>query len=197
MQPLCAGRSSDGFYRHSGLTLLEVLVYTGLMVVIGGPLISVVLVSSRGVAENSTMHQVAERNLISLYRVTQEVRIGLSNSVVVGNGGKSLTFTRPDSFDGTNIVPGPSIRYEFLLSPDELANAADDNGNGLVDEGRLLRTNLTTGEVVSLCENLDPAQSIFTWDTATVTMTVANIGRLSSANSFFGITRSLAMVPRN
>ncbi len=166
------------------------------MVVIGGPLISV-LVSSRGVAENSTMHQVAERNLISLNRVTQEVRIGLSNSVVVGNGGKSLTFTRPDSFDGTNIVPGSAIRYEFLLSPDEVANAADDNGNGLVDEGRLLRTNLTTGEVVSLCENLSPAQSTFTWDTTTVTMTVANIGQLSSANSFFGITMSLAMVPRN
>jgi hypothetical protein len=177
--------------------MLELIVYVGLIAVVGGPLVSVVLISSRGVAEHSTMHQVEERNLVSIYRLTQEVRTALNTSVIVLNGGKTLTFTLPDSFDGVAVVPGDTIRYDLQLSPEELANAADDNGNGLVDEGRVLRTNVTTGEIVALCENLDPSQSLFSWDGTTVTLTIANVGSLSSINTVFGITRSLAMVPRN
>ncbi len=190
----------DGFRRGArqiGLTLLEVIVYVGLIAVIGGPLVSVVLVSSRGVAEHSTMHQVAERNLVSVYRLTQEVRTALNGSVAVTNVGKTLTFDLPDSFDGVAVVPGDTIRYDLQLSPEELANAVDDNGNGLVDEGRVLRTNVTQSEIVLLCENLDPNVSLFSWDGTTVTMTIANVGSLSSINTVFGITRSLAMVPRN
>lgn len=120
--------------RQAGVTLLELVVYTGLIAVIGGPLVSVVLVSSRGVAEHGTMHQVAERNLVSIYRLTQEVRTALNGSVNVTNAGKTLTFTLPDSYDGVAVVPGDTIRYDLQLANDELANAADDNGNGLIDE---------------------------------------------------------------
>lgn len=192
-----SGSFVRGRLRQAGLTTLEVVVYCGLVAVIAGPLVSVVLVSSRGVAEHSTMHQVAERNLVSLYRITQEVRGALGGTVVIQNAGKSLQFTLPDSYDGSVILPGPTIRYDLQLSPEEVANAADDNGNGLVDEGRVVRTNVTTGEVTPLCENLDPAQSSFNWDGTTVTLTIANVGNLSSVNTVFGITRSLAMVPRN
>ena len=183
--------------RQTGLTLLEVVVYTGLIAVIGGPLLSVVLVSSRGVADHGTMHHVAERNLVSIYRLTQEVRTALNGSVVVTNAGKTLTFSLPESYDGVNVVPGDTIRYDLQLSPEELANAVDDNGNGVVDEGRVRRTNVTQSEVVVLCENLDPSVSLFSWDGTTVTMTIANVGSLSSNGTVFGITRSLAMVPRN
>lgn len=196
MRPFSTDGSARGA-RQSGLTLLEVVVYTGLIAVIGGPLVSVVLVSSRGVAESGTMHQVAERNLVSIYRLTQEVRTALNGSILVTNAGKTLTFTLPDSYDGVAVVPGDTIRYDLQLSPEELANAADDNGNGLVDEGRVQRTNVTQSEVVVLCENLDPNNSLFSWDGTTVTMTIANVGNLTSVNTVFGITRSLAMVPRN
>ncbi len=196
MRPVCVDGCRRGA-RQVGLTLLEVIVYVGLIAVIGGPLVSVVLVSSRGVAEHSTMHHVAERNLVSVYRLTQEVRTALSGSVAVTNAGKTLTFDLPDSYNGVAVVPGDTIRYDLQLSPEELANAVDDNGNGLVDEGRVLRTNVTLSQVVLLCENLDPNLSLFSWDGTTVTMTIANVGSLTSINTVFGITRSLAMVPRN
>ena len=196
MRLACVDGSRRGA-RQLGFTLLELIVYVGLIAVIGGPLVSVVLISSRGVAEHGTMHQVAERNLVSIYRLTQEIRTALNGSVVVANAGKTLTFSLPDSYDGVNVVAGDTIRYDLQLSPEELANAVDDNGNGVVDEGRVQRTNVTQSEVVVLCENLDPSVSLFSWDGTTVTMTIANVGSLSSNGTVFGITRSLAMVPRN
>lgn len=88
-----------------------------------------------------------------------------------------------------------SAMHNLMLSPEELANGADDNGNDLVDEGQLLYTDLTTGESVALCQNLGADESIFAWDSTTVT--IANIGQIASDESIYRIARSLAMVPRN
>ena len=44
----------------------------------------------------------------------------------------------------------------------ETANGVDDNGNGLVDEGRLVCTNLSTGEAIPLCGGIDLGPSRFT-----------------------------------
>jgi hypothetical protein len=183
--------------RDAGLTLLELAFYVGLSALIGGPLVSVVLLSARGTAENGTISQVAQRNRVAFYRVSQDLRIAMSDTITAAVDGASISFTLPDGYDGTAVVPGPSIRYDLELSATEDLNERDDNGNGLIDEGRLVRRNLTTDEDASLCENIDLNQSSFAWDGSVATVTLRNQGQLYSHNAAYDVGRTVAIFPRN
>ena len=128
MQDVSSGRCFAAAYRNTrdaGMSLLEVVVYVGILAVVGGAILSVVLVASRGTAEISTRNGVAERSRSSLYKVTRELRTALGDSVLLESGGSALSFNLPDSYDGTTVVLGPRIRFEFSLSPTEMQNGVE------------------------------------------------------------------------
>ena len=50
-----------------------------------------------------------------------------------------VEFALVEGWNGASADYGPLIRYQFEYMPGELDNGLDDNGNGLVDEGRIVR----------------------------------------------------------
>ena len=183
--------------RHGGFTLIEVLIYAGILAILTLPISSVVMVSIRSTRENDALNRVAERNRVAVNRVAQELRPALRDTVTITNSNRHLTLTLPDGFDGTNVVPGAQVRFELEMATGEQQNGADDNGNGLVDEGQLQRRDLGTGEVVSICQDLDLSQSRFEFSGASVVVTVATAGRSGHGTNVHVLARSATVTPRN
>jgi hypothetical protein len=50
-------------------------------------------------------------------------------------GGSDISFQQATGLDGTNADWGPLMRIAFEYEEGEIDNGADDNGNGLIDEG--------------------------------------------------------------
>ncbi len=108
-----------------------------------------------------------------------------------------MTFHLPDAFDGNEIVPGPRITYELKLAPGEQMNGDDDNGNGLIDEGQLIRYDPEEPEGNPICHGIDLAASRFELNGTAVDVTLAVSGFLPHDKSPHTTVRSLKICPRN
>ena len=87
--------------RRGGFTLLEAAVYTGLLAILAGPMVSVMIISTRSTVEATALNGALERNRVVAFRVAETLRTAMADTIVVGAGGQSVTFTLPDSYDGT------------------------------------------------------------------------------------------------
>lgn len=172
-------------------------IYATLLILLGTPLVSVILVSTRSTAENDTINRVNERNRAMLVRIETDVRESIRGSPVVANFGKSLTVTSVTGFNGTSPIPGPAIRFMFQAAPGESLNGADDNGNGLADEGQVIWTNVATGETVVISGGIDVLASSFSLNGNAVNINLTSFGSLPPRNDVFGVTRSVMVSPRN
>jgi len=183
--------------RKAGFTLLEIAIYSALLVVIGAPIVSAVLTSTRTTTENDTFNRITERNRTALSRLEREVRTCLTGSLVVGGSGGTLTMTPAVGFDGTAVIAGPAITCQFQLTSGETANGQDDDGNGLIDEGELVRTDSGTGAQIVITGGIDLVNSGFVLTGTGVTVTVASVGSLDRRYGTYTVTRSSTMFPRN
>ena len=183
--------------RSEGFTLLEVLVYAAVLVIVIAPITSVFLVSTRAGAENDAVTRTAERNRITIHRIADDVRPALRDTVAVSGGGKRLELTLPDGFDGEAIVPGTEVRFDFELVPGEQQNGADDNGNGLADEGRLVRRDLRSGESVAISESIDLQQSGFELAAGELIVTLTHVARVPQREAPVTVSRTVSIVSRN
>ncbi len=129
--------------RTPGYTLLELVVGLTLLTILMG---SVIMTTQRGIAayrrsaSNSSLDAKVNRALSRLAR--ELVDAGGANLVPNPTpplGGATLDFQRPVAWTGGAIVWGPTVRFALELAPGELDNGIDDNGNGLIDEGVLVR----------------------------------------------------------
>ncbi len=73
----------------------------------------------------------------------------------------------------------------------------DDNGNGLVDEGRLVRKNIDTAEEFAICEGLSLSDCSFVLDGSSVTITVTSSAYLEKSQDDHELTRAVTVNPRN
>ena len=167
--------------RTSGFILLEVVTYLALLGVVGGAVATTLLVSIRTTTENRIMNEVAERNRVAIHRIAEGVRPALQSSLVSFDEDE-LQFTLPSTYDGSNVVLGDTIRFEFRT----------ENG-----QGRLFRENLTTGEEVVICRKIDVAASKFDFNGAAVTMTIVNSAEIPHSGSSHVVSNSLTVRTRN
>lgn len=183
--------------RQIGFTLLEVMIYIGVMTVIGTPLVMVTLSVSRASAEGDVLSKILERNRSSLQRLLGEYEVSLGGTTAISAGGKILQFTSNGGFNGTAPVPGAVLRYEIRLATGEAANGVDDNNNGLVDEGSLVRMNLSTGEELVITGIVNTASSSFVATGNGITVTLATFGRTAGTSAVCDARCDITMFPRN
>ncbi len=124
------------------------------------------------------------------------MRRSIGSSVSVQDSGRTLVLTVPGGFDGTSILPGDTFRFELRLVPGETYNGLDDNGNGLVDEGELVRTNVSTGQELLLSRGIDLNGSGFAQSGTGFRITVANFGS-GQAGTPLRVSKSVTVYPRN
>lgn len=183
--------------RHGGFTLQELAIYVVLLAILGTPVVTMVLVSTRHISEIDATGKIRERNRVTLFRIDSELREAIATTLSVSNSGRTLTFSLANGFDGTAVVVGDSIEYSFELATGESANGLDDNGNGLADEGVLVRRNLTALEEAAVCGGVDISASGFAVSGIAVTVNLTSVAIAQRANSDFTVAGSVAVYPYN
>jgi type II secretory pathway pseudopilin PulG len=178
-----------------GFTLIETCIYLAVLVIVGTSLMSVVLASSRSASAHDTMANVVERNRTVLQRIEREYRKSVAGTTVLDGTGKTLSFLSTAGFDGAATISGPTVTFTFELAAGESLNGADDNGNGLPDEGDIRRTDSGGGDVV-ICGDVDVQNSGFTVNDDGVTIAITTYGSMRTGNPF-RVTKSLSVFPRN
>ena len=129
---------------EAGLTLLEVMIVAVMLIIFLG---------SVGIATQSSTKLYRESNVESgleaishraLNRIADELayaeRSALSPEPDAPLGSSSLEFHVCRGAPGGIVEWGPLTRIEFALEAGELDDGLDNNGNGLIDEGIVLRT---------------------------------------------------------
>lgn len=142
----------------NGFTLVEVVIATTLLTAIFGAAFTVVVSGSRTVEDGITETELHESLRGVLDRMTADVRSArveplLSPSILrfrklhgsYDDGFGDFDFdTAEIQWDGI-----PVMRYEWSVDPGETRNDIDDDGDGLIDEGRLSRVANGTSIVLS------------------------------------------------
>ena len=191
---------SSGGPRCAGLTLIEAAVYLALVGVIAAPLVSATIVSVRGISERDAVGRTEESNRVILFRLASDLRQVIASSVVVSADGKTITFQEPAGFNDTGVLPGATVSFEVRLAPGETGNGADDDGDTLIDEGLLVRREMTTGTEIVVAENLSYAASGFAAvDENAVSISVTSLGKYRRGDDIVQVqvSRELTLNPRN
>lgn len=121
-----------------GLTLLEIVMAVGLLTVFLG---STLLLgrSILGAFRTETSQARYDEALHgALDRMAQRLRTVDGQALLPGGAIPSdwVEFQRANDHDGVNVVWGALERLTFEYDPDELDDGLDNDGDGLVDEGR-------------------------------------------------------------
>lgn len=190
-------RGIAGTDGERGVSLLELMIYLTVMAILGVPLAMVTVSVSRSSAEGDMLSKILERNRAALHRISSEYRESLNGTTVIGAGGKSLQFTSNGGFDGTGPVAGPIIVYDIRLAPGETGNGTDDNNNGLIDEGSLVRVNQGTNEQIVLTNALNTTLSSFVANGGGVTINLTTSGKTHHSNLVTEAQRAVTVFPRN
>ena len=181
---------NPGTPRHDGFTLVELAVYCALVAILSVPMLSVVLVSTRSVAEADSLTRLQERNRSTLVHLRREIRLALADTVDVDITG-TLRFNLPLGYDGTGAAAGDRIAYSF-------ENRPGFPGYGDVVPGRLRRTNETIGESHLVADELDLTDSSFAVNGSALSVTMTHAKRNGDTDTpRFSISRSLTVRPRN
>ena len=134
-------RRKSGFSR-SGFTLAEVVVGLTLTSIVLG---SVGMAARRGLGlfeRSSANSEITARSGRAIDRIAKELlgadRSDLTPFPVLPFGSSTIDFKTATAWAGGGIVWSPVRRIALQLAQGELNNGADDNGNGLVDEGAVV-----------------------------------------------------------
>jgi prepilin-type N-terminal cleavage/methylation domain-containing protein len=137
-------RSTKSIPRErAGFTLIEVLIAMTISAIVLG---SAVTAAQRGVdayrrsATNSALDAKVAR---ALDRIKREL-VGAGRDTLIPVpaapfGSQVLEFQTEASWAGAAVAWGSSVQINWEPAPGELDNGIDDNGNGLVDEGVVVR----------------------------------------------------------
>jgi hypothetical protein len=180
-----------------GLTLVEGVIYLALTIIITIPMIVVTLGISRSSSEGSTLVRVQERNRSAFTKVLDEIRYSIRGMAVVSGTGKVLRFTKQKGYDGVGPIPGSTITYEMRLSAGEIQNGADDDGDGLVDEGSLVRLDSAVAGEAVVVDTLDCSASSFATHGNQVAVTLTSAGAVLGRRTTGSVLLSATVTPLN
>jgi type II secretory pathway pseudopilin PulG len=180
-----------------GATLVELMIYLAVMAIVGVPVVMVTVSLSRASAEGDMTTVIQERNRSAIQRIVSEYQESLKGTTTIAPDGMSLQFTSNGGFNGTTAIAGPVIRYEIRIDAKETVNGKDDNGNGLSDEGTLVRIDKSSGQEVVLTNTVKTSASSFAANGQGATINLTTFGTTAKAKEETAITRSISLVPRN
>lgn len=120
--------------RTAGFTLLEIMIALALFAIISGSALQMSLSGSGAYRLGISVADLEMRSGRAVERLVRELSAASADTLDPADpdGGGSLTFQMP--------VGGPqTVTFRVELAPLEIRNGVDDNGDGLIDEGLLVR----------------------------------------------------------
>ena len=171
-----------------GLTILEIAIYVALLVVRGrAPDVCRPDLYESHHRERHVQPRCGAQPGLFSFASSGEVRRSITGNIVITNNGKTMSMTPATAFDGAGPVPGAPITFDMRVTSAEQVNGADDNNNGLIDEGEVVRTDTATGEQSVIAGGVDLVNSGFAMNGDGVATTISSFGSGGQrAGSVFG-----------
>lgn len=126
--------------RNAGFSLLELLIAVSLLGVASGTTLMLTRASKGLASQTQVMAQLDHQLHRALGRMTKGLRSATLSSLTPAavNGSASLAFQEPEGMSGGAPVLGPIQTYRWESAPDDPLDNVDNNGNGVIDEGRIV-----------------------------------------------------------
>lgn len=133
--------------RESGFTLIELLISLTLLSIV---MIGVFHATDRGLdlfQQSSASGDVSSRAARAASRISRELLGADSGTfapaltppvVGVNTGNSGVSFRNAIDYQAGAVVTGDLTAVQWEIAPGELANDADDDGDGIVDEGSVV-----------------------------------------------------------
>jgi type II secretory pathway pseudopilin PulG len=141
-------------HRPSGFTLVEAVVALTVFLLVMGGAFSV-LGSSQGllVLESATAEQETTARRV-LGRLGEDFRMGIRSTLIPAAPSLSpaASAVQTKGYANGQVVEGPRVGYERRADPADPPNGKDDDRDGFIDEGTVVRT--AGGTEVVIAENV-------------------------------------------
>ena len=129
--------------RRAGFTLLEMVIVMSLLLILMAAGAMTAKHGNAAFRRNAANNSLDSKSARTLQRIVAAVR-GASNGSLVPSpdppfGSATLDFQHAVGYAAGAVVWGPTIRVALELAPGEVDNGVDDNGDGLIDEGIVVR----------------------------------------------------------
>lgn len=147
---------------RSGFSLVELMIALSIALAIFGLLSAFQLRTQDSYRQTSAQSRVDSAARNATTRILDELS-GIARALLVPDpssalGSDTLTFQRPSAVSNTGAVTwSTQTRLALLMDDRETDNGVDDDGDGLVDERRLVLTreaNTANPEPVTLCHGV-------------------------------------------
>lgn len=127
---------------RAGLTLLELAIAAVIVAMMFGAVAITVLRADGAYREAELGAEVERDSEPALERVAREFMDAARTTVTLTPAaplqGTSISYRRATGWGGGALQLSPTRRIRFELDPAELADGLDNDGDGLVDEGRVV-----------------------------------------------------------
>jgi len=131
---------------RAGFTLVEFAVATALLGVISGAIFMATDSSGKSIRTGSVVSSLENRGSVALDRIAEELSLAVRDDVLPGAPAAEAPFHASQldfqisTWVSPNVILGNTARIGFEYTPDEPNDGVDNNGNGLIDEGRVVLT---------------------------------------------------------
>lgn len=128
--------------KAGGFTLVEMLISSAIIAIIMGTIGMTVLRGKENFRQGVTTAVLEARGRRVLERIVTELQSAETSSLSpMPNpplGSSNLRFRASLGYNGTAPVWAPWSRIQFLPDPRDPVNGVDDDGDGMIDEGRVV-----------------------------------------------------------
>lgn len=131
---------------RAGFTLVELTIAASLLLVVLGTAAMVAASNARMYKAESVGSHLEGRASLAMDKIVRELRIAGIDTLdpdLQSAHTSSVQYAQAVGIDAAGVVWTPRRRLEFQYALGEVDDGSDNNGNGLVDEGRVV---LTTDE---------------------------------------------------
>jgi hypothetical protein len=126
----------------AGFTLIESLFALSFLVILFLAVVHASLRASDAFDQGSLEHELSTHTHRALERIAGELELAeratLTPDPLLPLGQSGLTFRSPTGFAGGAVQWGPNTTIQFEEEPGEPDDGIDNDGDGFVDEGRVL-----------------------------------------------------------
>ena len=128
--------------RRAGFTLVELLVAAALLILVFGSVALVGGTSQRAYRTGTVVSHLESQVAITMERIVSDLRTAgvdtLAPDPIQGVGGRDVQYVQATGMQGGVVQWSPLRQLAFEYEPDELDDGIDNNGNELIDEGRVV-----------------------------------------------------------
>jgi len=124
-----------------GFTLLETLIVSVCLAVILLGIGAMMTTSRTSFSQGATQTDIQNQIRWAIGKVAQEMKQAVDTTISVQGGtNPTLTFQKNVGWNGAAVQLGGITTFQFQYTPGEVNDGLDNNSNGLIDEGMLVRT---------------------------------------------------------